>query len=151
MSKSKFTVDVTDFDFIKNSKQEQAEKNMPKPRELKTDNHKMNIPKINVDNINIDKVNVDKTNIHKINKQNNARVRKRDPQSVMALREALTGKLGNETEVVVKMTEVAKEIGYTTAWMQFAMKYLAERGEFAFTRYAEGTSRGMKVTRGSAQ
>jgi hypothetical protein len=147
---AKFKLDTTDFDFVKHSKQEQAEKDMQKPSEPevdKMDDHKTNIHKTNIDKNDIHNY---KEDIYKINKHANTRVRKRDPQSVIALREALSGKLGDGKEVVVKMTEIAEEIGYTTSWMQFAMKYLGERGEFVFTRYAEGSSRGMKVTRGSA-
>jgi hypothetical protein len=135
----KFKLDAADFEFIKQSKQEQAEKNGQKAHETEgniINNHKTDIHKMNID---------------VINKRKNPHVRRRDPQSVTALRESLARKLGDEKETVVKMTEIAKEIGYTTSWLQFAMKYLTERGEFNFTRYAQGTDRGMKITRGAAQ
>jgi hypothetical protein len=134
---SKFKLDATDFDFIKQSKQEQAEKDGQKTRELDVDiinNHKADIHKVNIDNM---------------NKRKSPRARRRDPQSVTALRESLARKLGGEKEAIVKMTEIAKEIGFTASWLQFAMKYLIERGEFNFNRYAQGSDRGMKITRGT--
>jgi hypothetical protein len=137
-----------DFDYIKNKKAEQAAKDAaakpaPKPAAAK--------PVAVVGNMDMHKLNSDKTNIHKVNihkpeKQEPIRPRTREPQSVAALRDILREKLAGHAEAVVKMAEIAREIGFSTSWMQFAMKRLVESNEFIFTRYAEGKIRGTKVT-----
>jgi hypothetical protein len=134
---TKFKLDAADFDFIRQSKQEQAEKDGQRTHETDVNiinNHKADIHKVNIDNM---------------NKRKSPRARRRDPQSVTALRESLARKLGDKKEVIVKMTEIAKEIGFTVSWLRFAMKYLTEHGEFNFTRYAQGSDRGMKIARGT--
>jgi hypothetical protein len=137
---AKFKLDLgKDFDFVRQTKKEQTNRpaKKPEPPQRKTDADKTNSDNINIDNM----------NIHKQDKQKGNNRRKREPQSADALRGILLAKLNGKNETVVKMTEIAGEIGFSVSWMQFAMKYLAERGEFSFSRYAEGKIRGMRVTR----
>jgi hypothetical protein len=156
---AKFKLDLEDdFNYVKQSKEEQAAKTEKKPivEKKKRVAQKTNIDKVNIDETNIDNmnvyennkqnINIDKVNIHNIDEQKNSRPRSREPQSVSALREVLLAKMSGQKEIVVKMTEIANEIGFSLSWMQFAMKYLAEHQEFTFARYAAGKTRGMKVT-----
>ena len=137
---AKYAVDLEDdFAFVKQSKQEHSEKILPKPKKTTKK------PNINIDKVNSDNMNINRTDIHTIDKEKTKRPRHREPQSVTALREILLEKLDGQKETVVKMTEIAKEIGFSPSWMQFAMKYLSEHNEFTFIRFAEGKSRGMKI------
>lgn len=152
---AKFRLDLEDdFNYVKQSKEEQAAKTEKKPvvEKKKRITKKTNIDKVNIDNMNVDNTdkqhtNIHEVNIHNIDEQKSFRPRSREPQSVGALREVLLAKMSGQKEIVVKMTEIANEIGFSLSWMQFAMKYLAEHQEFTFTRYAEGKTRGMKVTK----
>ena len=153
---AKFKVNLDDeFDFIKQQKQDQGEApaKAKAPARRKQSAKKANVDKVNSDktnihnmdkqNMNNHKVDIHNINSNKLNKQK--RPRTREPQSVTALREALLKKLNGQSETVVKMTEIAKEIGFSPSWMQFAMKQLSDRGEFTFTRYAKGKIRGMRI------
>lgn len=147
---AKFRLDLEDdFNYVKQSKEEQAAKTEKKPvaEKKKRITKKTNTDKVNIDNIDKQNINIHEVNIHNIDEQKSSRPRSREPQSVGALREVLLGKMSGQKEIVVKMTEIANEIGFSLSWMQFAMKYLAEHQEFTFTRYAEGKTRGMKVTK----
>ena len=141
MTAAKFQLNLEDdFDFIKKKKGEQTAKSAVEPAAI-VDN--VDIHNLNTHEPNIQKLNIHNPNIHKPNTNNPAR--RREPQSVAALRQSLYEKLAGRDEIVVKMTEIAREIGFSTAWMQFAMKCLAENNEFVFTRYAEGKLRGTRV------
>jgi hypothetical protein len=151
---AKFKLDLdTDFNFVKKSKQEQTRKTAKKQQQLSrksnddnVDINKLNIDKLDSDIMNMQKTNIDNINIHNADMQKKPSRREREPQSVEALRKILLAKLDGKKEMVIKMTEIATEIGFSLSWMQFAMKYLTEHNEFVFTRYAEGKLRGMKVT-----
>ena len=165
---AKFKLDAEDFDFVKHSKEEQAQKaakgtrekqvkeiyiDIANKQETKVDN--MDVDIIDNHNMDVDIIDKHKTNIYKLNKhktdmQPPLRARIREPQSVAALRDILLEKLGGQKEIIVKMADIAKEINFSLSWMQFAMKYLAERNEFVFVRYAKGKSRGMKVIKKEA-
>ncbi|MDR0295505.1 MAG: hypothetical protein LBH91_04850 [Prevotellaceae bacterium] len=142
----KFTLDIEDeFAYIKQSKQKQANKTQDETDISNSHVDNIDVNNINVDNINIDNIDIQKKNNHIMYIKKQHIHKKREPSSVIALRSQLLLILGNNKEIIIKMKEIAQDIGYSLSWMQFAMKYLTDAGEFTFTRYAEGKYRGMKV------
>lgn len=147
---SKYGLDIkAAFEKVQQLKDEESQtagNPAPVPAPIKKLRKKSNIDKINIEKNNIGNINVEQNNID-IKKQPK---QKRERQSVTALRAALLRRLGNEKQTLVKLGEIAEEIGFDLSGLHSAKKELADRGEFTFMRYIQGKDgRGLLVSLGS--